>query len=290
LDNEPESYFTHWKDQAADYAEFVTRVAASIKAADPLAVIVAPGLAAGKNGLPWLEAALDATAMAGSPAFRALGKPYSVGPVVDAVSFHNYEGLDSDVFGEPRTVGQVLDDVRAVLEKWENETPGFTYARKQEYWHTEGDFDFIGVLSAGRRAAWRMQFFTRAFASGIRKVCVMDAGRKERVAVRAYVQALPWPFPMLGASNGVKTLRGQAAAFRHPDRSGIDAGQVWIVWAVANTGDAAVEIPVHRKTVEAVSVDGRTNRLDAINGRVQIDLPGDSMMPAPVIIMDREAR
>ena len=43
LDNEPDVYLTYWKGQAADYAEFVTRAAERIKAADPQAVIVATG-------------------------------------------------------------------------------------------------------------------------------------------------------------------------------------------------------------------------------------------------------
>ena len=66
LDNEPEMYRTHWKGQAADYAEFATLAAQRIKAVDPNALIVAPGLASGKHGLRWLEAALDPAAMAGS--------------------------------------------------------------------------------------------------------------------------------------------------------------------------------------------------------------------------------
>ena len=118
LDNEPEMYRTHWKGQAADYAEFVTLAAARIKAVDPKALIVAPGVASGKHGLRWLEAALDPAARAGSPVFRAQGQPYSIGPVVDVVSLHNYEGLDSAFSGEPRTIGQVLEDVRAVFETW----------------------------------------------------------------------------------------------------------------------------------------------------------------------------
>jgi len=80
LDNEPEMYRTHWKGQAGDYAEFVTLAAARIKAMDPKASIVTPGLAAGKHGLPWLEAALNPGGMVGSPVFRARGKPYSLGP------------------------------------------------------------------------------------------------------------------------------------------------------------------------------------------------------------------
>jgi hypothetical protein len=287
LDNEPESYRTHWNGQAADYAEFLTLASAQIKAADPEAVIVAPGLAAGKHGLPWLDAALDATAMPGSPTFRAQGKPYSIGPALDVVSFHNYEGLDSAFSGGSRTIGQVLDDVSAVFEKWEQRTPGFTYARKQEYWHTEGNFDFVGILSGERRAAWRFQFFTRAFAAGIRKVVVMDVSPPEQAAVRAYVNALPDPFPMLEASNKVVVVQGQVAAFLHPDSQAKDGGQVWVLWALADTGDATVEVPVRRDRLEAISADGRSETLAAAGQRVRLILKGDAKMPAPMLLIDR---
>ena len=287
LDNEPESYRSNWKGQAADYAEFVTRAAARIKAADPQAVIVAPGLASGKHGLSWLEATLDATAMAGSPAFREQGTPYSIGPVIDVVSLHNYEGLDSVFSDSPRTIGQVLDQLSAVLEKWEQRSPGFTYARKQEYWHTEGNFDFLGMLSSERRAAWRFQFFTRAFAAGIRKVCVMDASLLEQKAVRAYVDVLPNPFPMLEASNEVVVFRGQIAAFRHPDTTEQDAGRIWVVWAVAGTGDATVEIPTRRPQVQVVSVDGNSRTFAASGGRVRLKLKGDARMSPAVLVIDR---
>lgn len=290
LDNEPESYRTHWKGQAADYAEFVTRAAASIKTADPQAVIVAPGLAGGTPGLSWLEATLDAPAMTGSPEFRSHGKSYSIGPVIDVVSLHNYEGLDSAFSGGPRTIGQVVDDVSAVFEKWEQRVPGFTYVRKKEYWHTEGNFDFLGILSAERRAAWRFQFFTRAFAAGIRKVIVMDASSPEQKAVRAYVDALPNPFPMLEASNEVVVIRGQISAFRHPDAAEPDAGQVWVVWALANTGDATVEIPARRPQVQVVSVDGTSRTFAASNGRARLELKGDSKMSPGVLVIDRLIR
>ncbi|MEK7674909.1 MAG: hypothetical protein AAB676_03610 [Verrucomicrobiota bacterium] len=287
LDNEPEMYRTHWKGQAADYAEFATLATARIKAMDPKAAIVAPGLAAGKDGLQWLEATLDAAAMAGSPAFRAQGKPYSIGPVVDVVSLHNYEGLDSAFSDGPRTVGQVLEDVRAVFEKWEQRVPGFTYPSKQDYWHTEGNFDFIGALSAERRAAWRIQFFTRAFAAGLRKVCVMDASEREQAAVRAYVQALPWPFPMKPAEAEVKVMLGRAAAFRHPDSDKPEAGQVWIFWAIAGTGDAQVHVPVRRERVTLVQVDGSETVLSAPGHRITLVLKGDRKMAPPVILVDR---
>jgi hypothetical protein len=290
LDNEPESYFTHWQGQAADYAEFLTLASSGIKAADPQAVIVGPGLAAGKRGQPWLEAALNAPGMAGSPAFRVQGKGFSIGPVLDVVSFHNYEGLDSAFTGGPRTIGQVLDDTSAVFEKWEQRIPAFTYARKQDYWHTEGNFDFLGILSSERRAAWRVQFFTRAFAAGIRKVAVMDASPREQLAVRAYVSTLPDPFPMFEASNKVVVVRGQVAVFCHPDDPAKDGGQVWVLWALADTGDATVEVPVWRDQVEVISSDGRSEIFHAAGRRVRLNLKGDAKMPAPVLLVDRASQ
>jgi len=287
LDNEPESYRTHWSGQAADYAEFLMLASAQIKAADPQAVIVAPGLAAGKQGLPWLDAALDAPDMAGSPTFRAKGKGFSVGPALDVVSIHTSEGLDSAFAGGSRTIGQVLDDARAVFEKWEQRAPGFTYARKQDYWHTEGNFDFVGLLSSERRAAWRFQFFTRAFAAGLRKVAVMDASPREQAAVRAYVSALPHPFPMLEALKEVVVVHGKVAVFCHPDDSATDGGQVWVLWALADTGDAMIEVPAGRDRVEVISTDGRGESLPATGRRVRLSLKGDAKMPAPVLLIDR---
>jgi len=287
LDNEPEMYRTHWEGQAGDYAEFLTLAATQIRTADPKAWIVAPALAAGKGGLRWLDGTLDPGALAGSPMFRAQGRPYAIGRVLDVVSFHNYEGLDSAFSGEPRTVSEVLDDVRAVFEKWERRTPGFTYSRKKDYWHTEGNFDFVGALSAQRRAAWRMQFFTRAFAAGLRKVCVMDASEREQAAVRAYVRVLPWPFPMNDAVVEVRVLHGCAAAFRHPDGEQPEAGQVWIIWAIAGTGDTEVEVPVRRDRVRLVRVDGASSVASAPGHRLTLGLRGDSKMAAPVMVVDR---
>jgi hypothetical protein len=206
---------------------------------------------------------------------------------VDVVSLHNYEGLDSAFSSEPRTIGQVLDDVSAVFEAGERQAPGFTYARKQDYWHTEGNFDFLGILASERRAAWRFQFFTRAFAAGLRKVAVMDASAAEQRAVRAYVAALPNPFPMLPASDEVVVVQGQVAAFRHPEGTEPDAGQIWVVWALAGTGPAQVEVPARRARVTVIAVDGQSSLLAANARRVRLDLKGDSKMPAPVIVVDR---
>jgi DNA-nicking Smr family endonuclease len=287
LDNEPESYFTHWKGQAADYAEFVTGAAQRIKAADPQAVIVGPGLAAGRKGLTWLEAALDAERMSGSPMFRQSGTPYSIGPSLDAVSFHNYEGLDSLFAKEERTIVQVFDDVRAMFEKWENRSPEFGYARKQEYWHTEGNFDFLGIMSQERRAAWRWQFFARAFSAGVRRVCVMDASKPEQIAVRTFTEVLPDPFPMLEATHEIQANRGEVVAFKHPEGPDGGAGTVWVIWARAGTGDGQVIVPVNGATVQVRQVDGRGEDVPQVKGEVVLELKGDRKMAPPVMVIDR---
>ena len=74
--------------------------------------------------------------------------------------------------------------------------------------------------------------------------------------MRGYVKALPQPFPMRPADTEVKIVRGQAKAFRHSDGDGSDAGQVWVLWAVAGRGEAQVEVPVTHDRVILVQVDG----------------------------------
>lgn len=287
LDNEPDNYLTSWKGQAADYAEFATLAATSIRKADPKAVIVAPALVGGGDAYPWLAQSLDPSQSAGSPEFRRTGAAYSIGPVTDVISFHIYEGMATAFSGQDRTIERAFSDIRDVVEKNEKR-PGFAYARKQEYWHTEGNFDFFGVLSADRRAAWRFQFFTRAFAAGIRKVVVMDPSPPEQAAVRSYVAALPDPFPMRRAENEIKPVSGQVMAFCHQDRNDKHDGKVWIVWAVVNTGDAEVEIPVTRDRAETVSVDGKHEIVNALNHRVRLRLAGDAKMPPPLLLIDRD--
>jgi hypothetical protein len=289
LDNEPDGYLTHWKDQAADYAEFVTKVAAALRQADPQAVILGPSVMSGGKAIAWIEAALDAQAMHGSPEFRKRGQPYSIGPALDVVSFHIYEGLNAALPGRERTVEVVFSDIRRVFEEWEQRAPGFAYPRKQEYWHTEGNFDFLGILSRERRAAWRIQFFTRAFAAGIRKVIVMDASPPEQAAVRAYLQALPQPFPIQRADAQITALGGRPLAFCHQDHTNSDAGRVWILWAAAGTGDAEVEVPCIQEQITTVLVDGTETVMTRANGRLRIHLRGDSKMAAPVLLIDRVA-
>jgi hypothetical protein len=44
--------------------------------------------------------------------------------------------------------------------------------------------------------------------------------------------------------------------FRHSDADEPGAGQVWVLWASADSGDAQVEVPVWRERVARVRVDG----------------------------------
>ena len=289
LDNEPEGYRTCWKDQAGDYAEFVTKVAARIKQIDPQALILTPGISGGGNSGSWVEAALDASRLSGSPTLRQQGLPFSIGKSTDVVSFHSYEGLDTAFSKDDRTVERAFSEIRAAFEKWERQAPEFAYPRKQDYWHTEGNYDFLGVMSAERRAAWRIQFFTRGFAAGIRTLAVMDASPREQIAVAAYIRALPNPFPMLPANQEVSVLHGQVAAFRHPEGPEPEAGQVWIVWALANTGAATIEVPIRQPQAEAISVDGKKTILQPANGRVRLELKGDAKMAPPLLLVDRSA-
>jgi hypothetical protein len=289
LDNEPDGYLTYWKDQAADYAEFVTRSAAALRQVDPQAVVVGPSVMSGGQTIAWIEAALDAPAMRGSPEFRKRGQPYSIGPALDVVSFHIYEGLNAALPGSDRTIEAVFSDIRRVFDSWENRAPGFAYARKREYWQTEGNFDFLGILSRERRAAWRIQFLTRAFAAGIRKVSVMDASPPEQTSVRAYIRALPRPFPMERADARITALAGQPLAFYHQDHTNTDAGRVWIVWAAAGTGSAEVELPCIREQTKTVLVDGTEAVMKVTNGRLRIHLRGDSKMAPPILVIDRLA-
>jgi len=287
LDNEPDGYLTHWKEQAADYAEFVSKAAAAIRRVDSHAVILGPAVMGSGKAPAWVEGALDAQALRGSPEFRKRGEPYSIGPALDVVSFHVYEGLDSAFTGKDRTIEVAFCELRDVFERWQTRVPGFTYERKQEYWQTEGNFDFLGILSRERRAAWRLQFFTRAFAAGIRKVLVMDASKPEQSAVRTYIKALPDPFPMERAADKVRALSGVPVSFCHVDGTNSDAGRVWILWAAAGTGDAEAVVPCVRERIQKLLGDGSETLLIKTNGLLRVHLAGDKKMAAPVLLIDR---
>jgi hypothetical protein len=273
MDNEPESYFTHWGGQEEKYAEFVTKVSQRIKQVDPQALIAAAAVAPGSHSPAWLEGVLS-------------DKDYGMGQATDIVSFHNYEGLDSMFSGRPMTIVDAFQQVREVYERNENQSPAHAYARKQDYWHTEGSFDFVGAMSKERRAAWRFQFMTRAFAAGIRKVVVMDASAPEQLAVKTYIQALPDPFPMLAADQEVRVVQGKVVIFRHPEPEGAGGGNVWVAWAVAGTGDAVVEVPTKLEQLEVVTVTGQKEFVPAKEGFVRVSLRGEAMMAPPVLVIE----
>ena len=109
----------------------------------------------------------------------------------------------------------------------------------------------------------------------------MDASPAEQKAVPAYVSTLSNPFPMLEASNEVVVVQGQIAAFRHPEGAEPRAGQVWIVWPLANTGGATVEIPPRQPQVRVICITGESRNLATEGGRARLDLKGDAKMAAP---------
>jgi hypothetical protein len=280
LDNEPDLYRTHWDNQAGDYAEFVTKVSQRIKEHDPLAVILTPAVSSSEDGATWTAQALDALALAGSPIYKAAGLPYSIGPASDVVSFHLYEGMDR------KSIECVFRQVRSTFEAWEM-VKGFEYARKQEYWHTEGNYDFFKRTSDERMAAWRWQFFSRAFAVGIRKVIVMDVTEAEQLAVKNFVGVLPNPFPMLNADAEVRVGQGKIWAYRHPDGSKPSDGQVWIVWAENGSSGGKVTIPVQQATVTLIEVNGRHRQETPQNGWLEVTLAGDEDLAPPILVVDR---
>jgi hypothetical protein len=92
---------------------------------------------------------------------------------------------------------------------------------------------------------------------------------------------------MQPADAEVKVLRGRVATFHHPDGERSEAGQVWILWAIADTGDAQVEVPVPRERVTLVQVDGSESVPSAPGHWLTLELKGDRKMAPPVIVIDR---
>ena len=91
------------------------------------------------------------------------------------------------------------------------------------------------------------------------------------------------------ADNRVKGLAGHVTAFHHLDSVAAESGQVWIVWALAGTGNARVQIPVTHDRVKVMNVDGTDSFQNAAttDHQVTIDLQGDSKMAPAVIVIDR---
>jgi hypothetical protein len=79
-----------------------------------------------------------------------------------------------------------------------------------------------------------------------------------------------------------------ATAFRHVDGVGSEAGQVWVLWAVADQGDAQVEVPVALDRVTLVQVDGSKTEHHASARGLTVNLKGDRKMAPPMLVVDRQ--
>jgi hypothetical protein len=79
----------------------------------------------------------------------------------------------------------------------------------------------------------------------------------------------------------VNVLPGHAALFRHRDGDEPAAGQVWILWAVAGTGNARVQVPVERAEITLLHPDGSENQETATVHQLTFDLPGDQNWHRP---------
>ena len=236
-----------------------------------------PAVAGGGGSIPWVDQSLDPLGMHGSPAYVAAGIPYSIGPAVDVVTFHVYEGVDD------QSIDCALMDIRGAFEAHEDH-PGFEYPRKAEYWHTEGNFDFLHLSPADTRMAWFPQMFTRAFAAGIRKVIRLAGDAGLLAAPPDY--SLPGGMMVADAPTTVVTITVGGQTYRHAAEAlglGIGDGTstpardnlaafvevMTDITAVAGTGEVGEPIPF----------DPDRYRLQAMEAN-----PADWGEPAPTVV------
>ena len=105
---------------------------------------------------------------------------------------------------------------------------------------------------------------------------------------------------MLLPDKDVAIRSGHAVAHRHPDPQGagptgtVDSTSattnrpgVWLLWAVAGTGDAVVEVPVTQKIVRVVSMDGNVVARETPDLHLRLNLKGDLKMAPAVLVIDR---
>jgi hypothetical protein len=287
LDNEPGFYLTNWGPQAGDYAEFVAKVAARMKEVHPQSLILTPSMMGGDSAIQWIEEALGLHGLVGSSIYMDRAIPHSIGPWTDVVSFHIYEGLDSFFSSEVQTIDRTMAEVREPFRVWQQQQPEADQKKDWPIWHTEGNFDFLGLSSQESRAAWRFQFFARGFSAGVGKIVVMDASEKEQTAVRTFIEVLPDPFPMAPASRDVEVFDGIVQAFRHVDGDPTGNGRVWVLWAANETNGADVAIPTIHDAVRIHYVDGTSGVVPALSGTVRLTLPGGKEISSPVLLEDR---
>ena len=303
MDNEPDSYQTNWDGLADDYAEFVVKSSAAIKAVDPTALIVATEHAEGEEEMSWTTAVLQAGTQEASPTYLANGIDYVAGPAVDVPSFHSYEilgGIFGNAFldGDDISAQQLLKGARRTKAKWQEfeNQPGHEYAPKTELWHTEGGFGFIADDPEGKKH-WIIQWLTQAFAAGVTKATIMDASPEQARAVRTMTCLLPDPFPMVDVTAAVGA--NPAATFVFRATRNTDGGATYVAWARTGEGNIfppQVSLPVNSDDVKIVTWDGAvtsaTVATDPSSGAksVTLSLPGGGApFNAPLFIVDQPA-
>ena len=300
MDNEPDSYQTNWDSVADDYAEFVVKSAAAIKALDPAAVVVAPESNEGLfDDTPFLNAVLEAGAQRASPAYLANGIDYVAGPAIDVPSFHSYE-IFREAFPDDADLASQVALTRAVRTRegfaaYEQQTD-HEYAPKAELWHTEGGFGFIVDDPEGKKH-WIIQWLAQGFAFGVTKMTVMDASPEEARAVRTMTCLLPNPLPIADVTQEVGANSDDAFVFRATRNT--DGGSTYVTWArtgPTNGLSPTVTLPVSGDDVKVVSWDGNVSAAkvstDPTSGAksVTLLLPGaGAPFNAPVFVVDQPA-
>lgn len=262
MDNEPDSYRTNWDTVADDYAEFVVKSAAKVKAIDPDALIVSTETAEGNRDMHFTDAVLKAGTQQASAAYIANGIDYVAGPAIDVASFHSYEllgaifgnaFLDGDDFAAQQLL-KMHRNTAAKFAQYENQT-GHEYTRRP-LWHTEGGFGFIADDPQGKKH-WAIQWLTLGVAAGIDKLTIMDAGPDEARAVRTMTCLLPDPRPLTEVTAAVGADPDDSFVFR-ADRNN-DGGYTYVAWArpgLGNVFSPTVTLPVRGTDVRVVTWDG----------------------------------
>jgi hypothetical protein len=294
LDNEPDTYETHWDGQADDYAEFVTKAERRIHAIDPFALTVGASTATGSE-CPgdFVDQILDKGVQSASADYVANGVEYAAGPSLDIVSFHTYEFLDehgSAVFGcDSRTTDNIYRILKATFDKYANQA-GFKYAPKTEFWHTEGGYDFgtFDAAGTGYKANWTVQWMARCFAAGMTRLSIMDAHNDplQQQAVKTWLSLFPKAKPDIQNMTAALGI-DPAVATVYRVRRAADGGWTYVAHAANNsTAGATVQLPVRGGAAILTTRTGAETNLLAHDGKVTVTLAGGAPFSEPVFVVD----
>ncbi|HJP67095.1 MAG TPA: hypothetical protein VKA30_12415, partial [Actinomycetota bacterium] len=253
----------------------LTKLRAAMKAQDPQAIVLGPAVAAGATqptdaGMPAIMMLLDKRVERASLEYSRNGKPYAVGPQVDAVSFHNYEDLDGS------TAEQTYANERPWWDLYSTQA-GFAFDPDLEFWLTEGG---RWTLDDDWAPRWFPQYFARGFAGGITRMIVQGVAEngltKSEASVATFVRLFPDPAGM--------TKRSAPADPAQIYRDG-DATWTYVAWATGGT--ATVSIPVRTATATVIDVAGNETTLAAVDGAVTVTLPHASMFNEPLYVQEQ---